>query len=89
MSKQEKNNLFKLFGTMRNDKYSKIKGVGLGLCISRMIVESFGGKIEVESEPELGSTFTYNFSIDTGHLIDSSEDSDEREDEVAMLPNDV
>lgn len=88
MSKQEKDNLFKLFNTMKNDKYSETNGIGLGLCISRMIVESFGGKIDVESEPEIGSSFTYYFNIEMDHLIDSSEDSDEREDKVANLSKD-
>jgi len=33
-------------------------GLGLGLYITRQIVEALGGSIEVESEPQQGATFT-------------------------------
>ena len=40
------------------------KGVGLGLAISRNIVDRHNGKIEVQSKPGQGTTFTISIPVD-------------------------
>jgi signal transduction histidine kinase len=39
-------------------------GMGLGLTISKMIIQELGGEINVESEFGKGSTFTFTIPLD-------------------------
>ena len=44
-------------------KSSKAKGLGIGLFHTRKIVEAHGGRIEVETGPGRGSTFTVRLPL--------------------------
>ena len=59
ISKEDQEKIFKRFVQVGN----KNKGTGLGLAISKEFVQAQGGKITVESELGLGSTFSFYLPI--------------------------
>jgi len=61
ITKDEIASLFNKF-TSSNKKFRKV-GTGLGLYLSKQIMERHGGSISVESEEGIGSTFTIKLPI--------------------------
>ena len=53
-----------MFGTVKDiNKGINTNGIGLGLVISKMIVEKFNGKINFFSKYKQGTTFFYSFDV--------------------------
>ena len=57
MSADFKDTIFDAFTRAEGSLTNKIQGTGLGMAITKNLVESMGGTIEVESEPGQGSCF--------------------------------
>jgi PAS domain S-box-containing protein len=55
--------IFDKFYRVARPEMTGIKGAGLGLAIARSIVERLGGRIEVQSELNMGSTFSFALPI--------------------------
>jgi signal transduction histidine kinase len=50
--------IFEEFGQVENKVQKRVKGTGLGLSLSKRLAELLGGRISVQSEVGVGSTFT-------------------------------
>jgi signal transduction histidine kinase len=63
ISKEELPLIFAEFYRTQASKEFTQMGTGLGLTIVQRILETYGGKIEVESEPGQGSRFTFTLPL--------------------------
>jgi hypothetical protein len=58
IKEEDRENLFKDFVRIKNEKTRNITGSGLGLSIVKKVVELYNGTISVDSVPDVGSKFT-------------------------------
>ena len=63
MSQVEQRNLFQMFGCLKSSQNLNSNGIGLGLFICKLIVQEFDGDIIVDSQPGVGSKFTFSFLL--------------------------
>jgi signal transduction histidine kinase len=63
---REQEKLFTMFYQIETDSSRSAGGLGLGLVISKGIVESHGGRIWIESEAGSGSSFKFTLPVSKG-----------------------
>ena len=64
LSKEHQGKLFKAFSQADSSTTRKFGGTGLGLIISNLLAEKMGGKIELVSIPDFGTTFYFSFETE-------------------------
>jgi two-component system, OmpR family, phosphate regulon sensor histidine kinase PhoR len=65
ISKEHQNNIFKNLFRVPTGNIHEVRGFGLGLYYVKTIVDQFGGKIQLVSEPGKGSNFKLFFPTTT------------------------
>ena len=63
ISPEDQKHLFEKFYRVNSSMTREIGGTGLGLYISRNLIEHYGGKLYVESTPSKGSTFSFTLPL--------------------------
>jgi len=72
IKEEDLSKLFKLFGCLKSTREMNTQGIGLGLVITRMITQEFGGQTAVFSKHKAGAVFQSTFEIerpDSGYLL--------------------
>lgn len=80
ISEEDLNNLFSVFEQVKTNNYKT--GTGLGLVISKKLIELLNGKITVKSELQKGSTFSFYIEYQSYELYEKQIEKD-----IVLLEN--
>ncbi len=64
IDQQFRDRIFERFYKIENPDFTDFQGVGLGLSISKNLVEMLGGQIRLKSAPQKGSEFSFTLPLD-------------------------
>jgi len=67
--------IFEEFGQVKGPLQRRVRGTGLGLPLCRRLAGLLGGRVTVESEPGVGSTFTATLPIQLEEVVAPEADS--------------
>ncbi|WP_214626994.1 ATP-binding protein [Paenibacillus agaridevorans] len=84
IAKENLEHIFTTFYQVESTRLRESEGLGLGLSITKQIVEAAGGHIEATSELGQGSCFTFTIPLATEEQLLEYSDNDIDRDEQAM-----
>ncbi len=85
MSEEFLSSIWDSFSQERNKNPNSVKGTGLGMAISKLLVDAMGGEIKAESRLNEGSTFTVTIYSE---IAEELPDSIRQEKKTAYEPKD-
>jgi len=69
ISPEQQKIIFEKFSQADTSTTRKYGGTGLGLSVSKSLVEMMGGEIKLESQPGKGSTFSFDLKVTYGRRV--------------------
>ena len=81
----EKKHIFQSFYRASNAVNSQEKGSGLGLMLTKQLVEKLGGKLTFESEEGKGTTFSFTLPVAEAAVSAEASTSDQHRDTILFV----
>lgn len=78
MSKEFQQHIFEPFAQEFNNARSAFGGTGLGMPITKSLVEKMGGTIEFESEKDIGTTFRLKIPFKIDNCVQDEQPTEEK-----------
>lgn len=85
MSKEYLPKIFEAFSQEDSSVKNKYGSTGLGMAITKSIIEMLNGKIEVDSEKGVGTTFTIAVTLRNSEKVVSNDDANIRLQDLSVL----
>ncbi len=85
ISLEDQHKIFEEFAQADNESTRRHGGAGLGLSISRRIIEEMGGKIDLFSKPGKGSAFEFTIDVTTKECAQTEQQSSALRDNKVLI----